>query len=199
MYGLAPRSRTVPDSRRTRDELRRLGSLVTFTWPTLGTSVEQSWSESLILVSKDLAPWLMGPAECDPLTGGSGRPVLPRPARRRLAEIGALNIPFLRRVAFGHELDPDGPVRELLPALRAGPQSCSAELARQLVGEVPVHPVVAGAVGWLDWAARGPRAEHPATRLAGPGSTHVIFGVGADSPPREGQLCLWFALTAWRW
>jgi hypothetical protein len=27
----------------------------------------------------------------------------------------------------------------------------------------------------------------------------IIFGVIAPTPPRHGQLCLWYPLVAWRW
>lgn len=199
MQAVGSRGQPSRTDRTTRDELDQLAAYLMFTWSVLRPPTVHAWNEDLVLVLDGSVPWLMGPAEHDPLRGHRGSSVLPRAARTKLEEIEGLRVPF-QRVAFAHELDPLGPVEPLLPALRAGPQICTAETARGLVGDVPVHPGVAGIVSMLNWVARGPRrSADPAPRHRRAGLSRIVFGVMAPVAPRNGQLCLWFPLTAWRW
>lgn len=199
MLGIALRPRPRHVGRAARAELTELAGRLTFTWSALNPPIEREWSESPVMVLHGPEPWLLGPAERDPLRGRLGTNVLPRAARTRLEEIEGLGVPF-RRVAFAHELDPVGPVEPFLPALQLGPHTCGDELARTLVGEVPAHPGVVDLLATLDWAARGPRPTRDPLRTAGrPQLSRIVFGVIAPTPPRDGQLCLWFPLTAWRW
>jgi hypothetical protein len=151
----------------------------------------------LVSIDRSGVPWVIGPAEHDPLRTAGGRTVIPHKQRAQLKRIAKLSVPF-QRLAIAHELDARGPVRQLLPALRTQPQPCTNELARVLVGEVPAHPGVTRAVTVLDAAVSG------ATSAVGINAVvsvldPIIFGVIAPTPPRHGHLCLWYPLVAWRW
>lgn len=199
MQGVASRSRPPHTDRGTRNELTQLAAHLGFTWSALRTPTVNEWSDDLVLVLDEAVPWLMGPVERDPLHGRFGTTVLPRAARIQLNQIEGLRVPF-QRLAFAHELNPVGPVEPFLPALRTGPHTCTPEMARDLVGDVPAHPGVSGVVAMLDWFARGLRpATDPNSGAAQRRLSRIIFGVIAPTWPRDGQLCLWFPLTAWRW
>jgi hypothetical protein len=167
-------------------------------WPSLPKPLPLAWTETpLVSIDRSGVPWVIGPAEHDPQQSPSGRTVIPHKQRAQLKRIAKLGIPF-QRLAIAHELDPEGPVRQLLPALRTQPQPCTDELAHVLAGEVPAHPGVTRAVMVLDAAVSG------ATSAVGINAIvsvldPIIFGVIAPTPPRHGQLCLWYPLIAWRW
>jgi hypothetical protein len=181
-------------------ELAELSVQINQMWPSLPEPLPLAWTETpLISIDRSGVPWIIGPAEHDPLRTASGRTVIPYKQRAQLKRVAKLGVPF-QRLAIAHELDPEGPVRELLPALRTQPQTCSNELARALVGEVPAHPGVTRAVMVLDAAVSG------ATSAVGINAVvsvldPIIFGVIAPAlaPPRHGYLCLWYPLVAWRW
>jgi hypothetical protein len=167
-------------------------------WPSLPAPLLLPWTETpLVSIDRSDVPWIIGPAERDPLQSTRGRTVIPYKQRAQLKRIAKLGIPF-QRLAIAHELDPEGPVRQLLPALRTQPQPCTDEVARALVGEVPAHPGVTRAVIVLDAAVSGTSSAlgiNAVVSVLDP----IIFGVIAPTPPRHGQLCLWYPLVAWRW
>ena len=200
MLGIGMRLRPRHTGRAARAELAQLAERLTFTWPGLRPPTEYEWSDKPVLVLQGSEPWLLGPAERDPLRGRFGTSVLPRAARTKLQEVEGLGVPF-QRIAFAHELSPIGPVEPLLPALQFGPYTCSEESARALAGRVPPHPRAQSLVAMLGWAARGPRPLNDSTPTASPPKLgRIIFGVVAPTPSlRDGQLCLWFPLAAWRW
>ncbi len=183
---------------RAHRELAELSVQIGERWPSLLPPLQLEWTETP-LVSRDRSgvPWVIAPVERDPLRGPKGRTVLPRRQRARLKRIAELDIPF-QRLAIAHELNPEGPVRQLLPALRDGPKKCTDEVARALVGGVPEHPGVKRAVQALDVLVCGATSVVPAqvwNTLLDP----IIFGIIALTPPQQGQLCLWYPLVAWRW
>src|SRR6185369_2962851 len=94
-------------------------------------------------------PWMYGPANTDPLMGDRGPAVLPRRQRRQLARIAAAGARF-DAIGVAHELEPDGPAKDLLPLLTDGPRTCSETVARELVGPVPPHPGLAATVRALE-------------------------------------------------
>jgi hypothetical protein len=179
-------------------ELAELSVQINQMWPSLPEPLLLPWTETpLVSIDRSGVPWVIGPAEHDPLRSARGRTVIPHKQRAKLKRIAKLGIPF-QRLAIAHELDPTGPIRQLLPALRTQPQPCTTEVARALVGEVPAHPGVTRAVTVLDAAVNG------ATSAVGINAIisvldPIIFGVIAPPPPRHGQLCLWYPLVAWRW
>ena len=176
-------------------ELAELSVQINQMWPSLPEPIPLAWTETpLVSIDRSGVPWVIAPAKRPP---ARGRTVIPHKQRAQLKRIAKLGIPF-QRLAIAHELDPEGPVRQLLPALRTQPQPCTNEVARVLVGEVPAHPGVTRAVTVLDAAVNG------ATSAVGINAVvsvldPIIFGVIAPTPPRHGQLCLWYPLVAWRW
>jgi hypothetical protein len=179
-------------------ELAELSVQINQMWPSLPEPRLLEWTETpLVALDRSDIPWVIGPAEHDPLQSTRGRTVIPHKQRAQLKRIAKLGVPF-QRLAIAHELDPQGRVRQLLPALRTQPQPCTNELARALVGDVPAHPGVTRAVTVLDAAVNG------ATSAVGINAVvsvldPIIFGVIAPTPPRHGHLCLWYPLVAWRW
>ena len=146
----------------------------------------------------DNAPWIVGPAERDPLRGRCGTSVLPQQVSVRLKEIDACRAPF-QRVAIAHELDPAGPVNPFLSSIRYGPHTCRDDLARRLVGKPPVYRGASEALAMLDWVCSGGRSAAPPFESVGSGRRLVVFGVTAPTLRRDRQPCLWYPLTVWRW
>jgi len=188
-----------PSSKLLADpELAELSVKINQMWASLPEPLPLAWTETpLVSIDRSGVTWLIGPAENDALRSTRGRTVIPHKQRAQLKRIDKLGVPF-QRLAIAHELDPQGPVRQLLPGLRTQPQPCTNELARVLVGDVPAHPGVTRAVTVLDAAVSG------ATSAVGINAVvsvldPIIFGVIAPTPPRHGQLCLWYPLVAWRW
>ena len=187
-----------PPDARAHPELGELCIQIEKEWPELLAPVVLAWTERPVVAIDDSGvPWIYGPVERDPLRGSAGRTVIPRRQLARLKRIAELRIPF-QQLAIAHELDSDGPVQQLLPQLQAGTRTCSDELARTLVGELPAHPGVSRAVRVLDAAVRGATSAVPVDAvitILDP----IIFGIIAPTQPRQGQPCLWYPLAAWRW
>ena len=145
---------------------------------------------------------MLSPLKCDPLTGPGGRYVLPPSAVADLRRIAAAGIEF-HTMVVGHEIDLNGPARQLVPQLRDGPRSCPPDLARALVGPVPADPRAAQLARSMGWAMTA--VARPVTALARRGETArrldpVIFGlIGADGRLEPGWPALWVACTKWEW
>ena len=177
-------------------ELARLEAELTSRCAGLRRAAVVDWPGcGVIGVHRDV-PWWVGPAEDDPMRDHRGRLPMPREARTRLRELMVFDLPF-QRIAIAHELDPAGPVRDLLPALRRGSLACSAETARRLVGPPPPHPRVRHAARALARLVGG--AAGTAGRLTEIALDPVVFGVAAPRAPRTGDATLWFPLVDWRW
>jgi hypothetical protein len=178
----------------TRDELARLTADLERRFPQLPPPIVLPWSDQQAVALDRGRPWMYGPASTDPLMGGRGPAVLPRPQRRQLAQIAATGARF-DAIGVAHELDPEGPARSLLPLLGDGPRTCSEAVARDLVGPIPAHPGVARAVGALGALVRGDLPARALDQLLDP----VIFGVVAPSRLMHGAPSVWQPLVAWRW
>jgi hypothetical protein len=163
-------------------------------WPQLPEPRVVAWSEQPVVVLDRGAPWLYGPVDRDPLMTVGGHTVLPRREIRRLRELAALDIPF-QRLAVAHELDPDGPVSELLPVLRDGPRICSDDIARALVGPQPAHPVVHRAARMLEAVISRAAVARAVEKILDP----ILFGVVGMPDPTHGRPALFYPLAAWRW
>ena len=181
---------------RSRPGLAELSVQINEKWPSLRPPLELEWTETpLVSLDRTGVPWVIAPIERDPLRGSKGRTVIPRRQRARLKQIAELGVPF-ERLAIAHELNPDGPVRHLLPELKTGPLILNGdEVARALVGAVPENPRVARAVQALGVLVCGAVPDRVWTALLDP----IIFGIIAPTPPVHRQLCLWYPLAAWRW
>jgi hypothetical protein len=179
-------------------ELAELSVQINQMWPSHPDPLQLEWTEILLVsIDRSGVPWVVGPAEHDPLRSTRGRSVIPHKQRAQLKRIAKLGVPF-QRLAIAHELDPEGPVRQLLPALRTQPRACTEEVARVLVGEVPAHPGATRAMMVLDAAVSGATSAVGINAVASV-LDPIIFGVITPTPPRHGQLCLWYPLAAWRW
>ncbi len=181
----------------TRDELARLTADLERRFPQLPPPIVLPWSDQQAVALDRSRPWLYGPANTDPLMGERGPAVLPRRQRRQLARLAATGARF-DAIGVAHELDPDGPAKDLLPQLVDGPRTCSETVARELVGPVPAHPGVARAVEVLASLVRGDasaRAARMLDRLLDP----VVFGIVAPWPLAHGVPSVWQPLVAWRW
>jgi hypothetical protein len=198
MRGLELLSQSHSPEVLARSELTELSVQIKDRWPSLPHPLVLEWTETpLVSLDRNGVPWVVGPAERDPLRSSRGGTVIPRQQRIRLKRIAELGIPF-QRLAIAHELDREGPVQQLLPALHAGPAACTDEIANRLVGSVPAHPGVTRAVRVLDAAVRGATSAVPINPLITV-LDPIIFGVIAPTAPRHGEPCLWYPLVAWRW
>jgi hypothetical protein len=198
MRGLELLSQSHPPEVPTRSELTELSVQIKDKWPSLPDPLLLEWTETpLVSLDRSGVPWVISPAERDPLRSSRGRTVVPRRQRVRLKRFAELGVPF-QRLAIAHELDREGPVQQLLPALHAGPTTCTDEIAHGLVGDVPTHPGVGRAVRVLDAAVRGATSAVPINPLITV-LDPIIFGVIAPTAPRHGEPCLWYPLVAWRW
>lgn len=134
-------------------------------------------------------PWLYGPVEGDPLTTARGHRALPHREIKRLRALATFDVPF-QRLAIAHELDPDGPVADVVPMLEAGPRTCSDAVARMLVGPELGHPWVRAVV-----------------RICGAGARcaaemvldSILFGVVGAPDLNHGRPAHFYPLVAWRW
>ena len=118
MRGLDLLSRS-PSSKLLADpELAELSVQINQMWPSLPDHSRWPWTETpMVSIDRSGVPWVIGPAEHDPLQSARGNTVIPHKQRAQLKRIAKFGIPF-QRLAIAHELDPQGPVRQLLPALR---------------------------------------------------------------------------------
>jgi hypothetical protein len=197
MNGLDVRLSPQPPDGPTRRELVDLSIHIHQEWPALLAPIVLEWSDNPVVALDGGVPWIYGPVERDPLRGSQGQTVIPHEHRAELRRIVQFGVPF-QRLAIAHELHPDGPIRELLPALQTGARTCTDEVARRLVEGVPEHPGTARAVRVLD-AAIGGVASSISNTVSKVALDPIIFGIIALRPPRHGELCLWYPLVAWRW
>ena len=178
----------------TRNELARLTADLERRFPELPPPIVLPWSDQQAVALDRGRPWMYGPAATDPLMGERGPAVLPRPQRRQLARIAATGARF-DAIGVAHELDPDGPAKDLLPLLGDGPRTCSEAVARELVGPAPPHPGLAATVRALETLVRVDVSARVLDRLLDP----VVFGVVAPWPLTHGVPSVWQPLVAWRW
>jgi hypothetical protein len=198
MHALDVKKRTESSNVLRNAELADLEDHIQRRWRSLPNPIMLEWRESQTVgIDRSGIPWIFSPVERDPLRSSRGKTVVPDQQLARLKEIADIGVPF-QRLAIAHELDPDGPVRQFLPDLESGPRTCSDELARTLVGDVPTHPGIARAVRVLDAIVGGATSALPKQLLSAV-LDPIIFGIIAPTPPQHGQLCLWYPLVAWRW
>lgn len=164
-------------------------------WPELPQPLLLHWSDHPILAVDGDRPWLYGPIERDP-TARRGRVVVPRAQRKLLRAFALAGFPA-QRIASAHELDPHGPVADLLPRLQHSPRTCTDAVARAVVGPVPPHPAVARAARVLDSIVRS--AGRVVTDGLEVALDPIIFAVVSRVRPAHGEPCLFYPLSAWRW
>jgi hypothetical protein len=160
--------------------------------PELPRPLFLPWSEEPVLLLDQGRPWLYGPARRDP-AAVDGRAAVPRHIARRLAAFADLDVPF-GEIAIAHELDPGGPVKAFLPVLVDGPRPCSDEIARDLVGPAPPHPVLKRTARVLDRLVRNGSAATVDVVL-----DPIVLGVVGSERPAQGEVRMFVPLAAWRW
>jgi hypothetical protein len=198
MRGLQLPSQPHSSEVQTLRELADLSVQIKERWPGLDHPFISKWTQTpLVGVDRSDVPWIIGPVERDPLRDARGRTVIPERELTQLKKIAEWGMPF-QRIAIAHELEAEGPVNQLLPALRAGPQPCTDEVARALVGRVPAHPGVTRLVRIVDAAVRGATSVVPVNVVVN-ALDPIILGVIAPTPPQHDQLCLWYRLVDWLW
>ncbi|MGQ0480019.1 MAG: hypothetical protein ACT4O0_03165 [Pseudonocardia sp.] len=179
-----------------RAVLYRLEWEVRVAAPELGSPLVLPLIEDPLLVHDGRSPWLCTPVSRCPLTGADGRAVVPRSQLRRLDQLARRDLPF-HDLVIAHELDPTGPVHDLLPRLAEGPMSCSDDTARMVVGPLPVHPGLRRAVRALE-RLTAPAAS-AATRVVDLVLDPILFGLVTAGRPERGAPSLWFRLAIWAW
>ena len=99
-----------PSSKLLADpELAELSVQINQMWPSLPEPLPLAWTETpLVSIDRSGVPWVIGPAEHDPLRSARGRTVIPHKQRAQLKRIAKLGVPF-QRLAIAHELDPRRP------------------------------------------------------------------------------------------
>jgi hypothetical protein len=181
----------------TRVDIERVIAELERQFPQLPPPIVRPWSEQPLLALDRGQPWLLSPARSDPVMGDDGPAVLPRAQRRQLQHVAKTGAHF-HAIAVAHELDPSGPAGSLVDLLRERPRTCSAEVARELVGPVPAHPGLVRAVGMLERLGSTDvpgRAARVLDLLLDP----IVFGVVAPWPLTHGVPSVWQPLVAWRW
>jgi hypothetical protein len=166
----------------------------------MANAVILEWCEDLVVAVERESAWVWGPIELDPAWGRDGRTVVPGEQLKELTTGAATTLPS-RRLTIAHQIPLDGPVRQLLPVLRAGPRRCSEEVARALVGPPPAHPGLRRAVRTLDALVGGAAGSVAAAgrAVSAPLLDPIIFAVTAPTDLRAGEPALWIPLVAWRW
>jgi hypothetical protein len=168
--------------------------------PGLASRIGPCIDRPQLRLANDNCVWMLSPLKCDPLAGPGGRYVLPPSAVADLRRIAAAGIEF-HAMVVGHEIDLNGPARQLIPQLRDGPRSCPPDLARALVGRVPADPRAAQLARSMGRAITA--VARPVTALARETARRLdpaIFGlIGADGRLEPGAPALWVACTKWEW
>ncbi len=173
--------------------------------PFLPDPTLAAWDESPRLYRSKQEPWLLLPAEHDPMRTLKGQVAIPQRCLAELHRIADRGVEF-DRLAVAHELDPKVVPGHLNPVLDGAGVRCTHEVARHLVGTITPPPVagrrMAAALDkTVDALSRGSAAAAAAPFTASLGALDpIIFGVlGEAGPPAAGEPAYWFVLTAWRW
>lgn len=178
-----------------RSALTNIDSCLRWRHPDLPAPLMAPWTEAPLLVLDRGEPWVVTPAERDPMAR-DGRTVIPRAAHRTLAAFAERGLEF-PRLAIAHQLDAAGAAQCLLPVLEHGPRLCTDDVAQALVGQRPPPVRTARVVRVVEQVLRrgGQAAMTAAEVLLDP----IVFGVTSVSEPTHGRVSLWYPLVAWRW
>lgn len=184
--------------------------------PELGAARVAPWREHPLLVLDKGEPWLVSPYDRDPLTQKDGGYPFPRDVRTVLARLVERGVEF-DDLAVAHELDPSGPVHDLVGKIPPQGLRCDVVAAAALVGPLPatkgtqrvgaaldtsgkalatgaaVAPLVLAAAAVAPLVLLGPVAL--AAEL-----DPIIFGVRhLDNKAGTSGPSLWYPLAAWKW
>lgn len=181
--------------------------------PALPNPLVASWEEQPRLVLDRGMPWMVTPLENDPYrTGGGGYP-FPAQVSAQLERISAGGARF-HRIAIAHELDPNGPVAEMIKQIPPAGLVITAKTATECLGKTPAPHKTQHLASTMDKAAntliRAAKFSATAALAApvaaagllagGAGLDPIVFGViGIDGQPRNGQPAIYYPLAAWTW
>ena len=175
------------------------------TAPTLAVPAVRPWDESPRLFLQAGEPWLLLPAEQDPLRTLKGEIAIPAQALEQLERIAASGAEF-DRIAIAHEVPGTRLPTHVRDAIPAAGLTCSHDVAAALVGTItPPPPATARLARALDKAvsaltAGAAAAVAAAGALGGGALDPIVFGVlGVAGPPKPGEPAAYFPLAAWRW
>lgn len=171
--------------------------------PQLPEPILATWTEDPRLYLQKGQPWIVLPAERDPLRTLKGEVAIPDRCISELQALVAAGVEF-DRLAVAHEIAPSllpGSVVEVLQKSPAG-IPCAMPAVKKLLGDAPPPPrstqrmasVLDKVVETL--TSSGGIAGAVLSAPLDP----IVFGViGPAGPPAEGVGCAWFPLTAWHW
>jgi hypothetical protein len=180
--------------------------------PALPNPLVATWTEQPRLVLDRGMPWLVTPLESDPYTTGGGYP-FPSEVATQLQRISAAGARF-HRIAIAHELDPHGPVEDMLDTILPAGLIVDGKTAGACLGETPAPEQTKNLAGVLDKAVKTTLRIATATAtaavaapaaiagglLGATGLDPIVFGViGIDNHPRTGEPAIYYPLAAWRW
>jgi len=182
--------------------------------PTLPEPVIATWIDSAVLHSSAGRPWVIAPAEHDPLRGPDGTIAIPRNQMRELRALEATGVAF-DRMAIAHELDPERILRFVRHPIPPEGLLVSDGDARALVGQQPLPRSTIRAARRLDAVASRVLLTGGAL-VAGTVASGglaaaamaaipllldpIIFGVlGVSGSPKNGDVAAYFPLVAWDW
>ena len=170
--------------------------------PFLQPPIVSGWTERPRLYLHRDEPWLLVPAESDPLRTTSGGAVIPTRALADLQRVVEAKIEF-DRIAIAHEIDPALVPVDLRTALGSKGLPCSKDVAEKLVGESP--PPTARNLRLAEGLDKCVATLTGAASTLADAAMHlsldpIVFGViPCSGDLRESQPALFFPLTAWRW
>lgn len=166
--------------------------------PTLAT-----WTEDARLYLQKGQPWVVLPAERDPLRTLKGEVAIPDRCIAELQELVRAGVDF-DRLAVAHEIAPPllpGPVVEVLHKSPAG-VPCAMPAVKKMLGDAPPPPrSTRRMASVLDKVVETlTSSDSIVGAVVSAPLDPIVFGViGPAGPPAEGDICAWFPLTAWRW
>lgn len=176
--------------------------------PFLAAPTIAVWDEEPRLYrDKNNEPWLLLPAEDDPMRTLKGEVAIPKRCLVDLQRIAEHGVEF-DRLAIAHELRPTVIPADVMNVLDSNGVRCTHDVARKLVGTIAPPPTagrrMASALDKTVNAITKSTAALADAAVATAAATTtldpIVFGViGEDGPPTIGRPAHWFALTAWRW
>lgn len=189
-------------SQRDRSALDAKIAKARSTASTLRAPVLASWDERPVLYLQKGEPWLLVPAERDPLRTLKGGVFIPDRALADLQRIVAAGLDF-ERIAIAHEVTPAHVPADLRGAIPNQGRPCTDEVAARLVGDLPAPTKTLKSAARLDSLVSkivNATAATTAGLLAAGLSDPIVFGVlGPEGGPRPGRLAAYFPLAAWHW
>jgi len=181
--------------------------------PSLPNPLVASWKDQPRLVLDRGMPWMVTPLENDPYrTGGGGYP-FPAEVSAQLERVSAGGARF-HRIAIAHELDPYGPVAEMIKEIPPAGLVITSKTATECLGATPtprkpqqVASAMDKGAGMLVRAVKFSAAAAVAAPVAVAGVLAsgldldpIVFGViGIDGQPRGGEPAVYYPLAAWKW